>query len=456
MFQNIIPKEVKGKYRNLKNYANYILLIIYLCGSWLVYERGMGSPNQALLIDLPDRKAYVFGIIILPNQMYILMSILIISALGLFLVTSVFGRVWCGFSCPHTVFVDLFRKVEHWIFGNHNRRIKLQDKSQRDKQKHKIYLMHFLWIIISFLFAFGWVCYFYGAKELVSDLLNLSVSKNGLLWLCGLTASTYFFAGFFREKMCTQACPYGRFQSAMVDHHTLQVHYNDWRGEPRGSVKSGATGDCIDCNQCVLVCPMGIDIRDGWQMECIGCGLCIDACDDVMHKLGSKTELIAFESTETIMAKQQNKIPTIKFFTSKNLIFASAILATVLLLSYSLINTKSLYYNVRYLSSRETTVLVDGSIRQNLKMELINQTDKPVDIKIRANIPNSEIKLGSDMEYVNAIIINLEPFEEYRSNFFVKYDENDLKNKNFSISMVDLSNKKEYKMDMKAIMNGGK
>lgn len=447
----IIPKEVKGIFRSLKNYFNYILLIIYLGASWLVFERGVSSSNQALFIDLPDRKAYIFGIVILPNQMYLLTGILIVAALGLFLVTSVFGRIWCGFSCPHTVFTDLFRKVENWLFGGRAERLKLQSGNSNSTNLMKLYLMHFLWILISFLFAFGWVCYFYGSRQLVADLFTLSVSQNGMIWLVGLTASTYFFAGFFREKMCTHVCPYGRFQSAMVDNHTLQVHYNDWRGEPRGSVKSGAEGHCIDCNQCVLVCPMDIDIRNGWQMACIGCGLCVDACNEVMEKVNRPKGLIAFESCETIDAKKQGMRPKIKLFTAKNIMFSVIISITVLLLTHSMLASEALNYSVVYAGAQQTTILVDGSMRSNLKLAVTNQTDNYIDIKLKASILHSEIKLGNSMEYVNAIIFTLSPFEEYHENLFVKYRKENMQNNAFFITLVDLANNKEYKLEVQSM-----
>lgn len=444
----IIPKEVEGFYRKCKNHLNYILLFIYLGASWITFEREWGSSNQALLIDLPQRKAYFFGLVILPNQMYLLMGILIISALTLFLITSVFGRLWCGFSCPHTVFTDLFRKVESLCRGQNYNKLKLRFLSESTEKVVKLLIMRVVWALIAFSFAFGWVCYFYGAKELTSDLFNFSVSINGTLWLLGLTASTYFFAGHFREKVCTQICPYGRFQSAMVDNHTLQVHYNDWRGEPKGSVKSGVTGDCIDCYQCVVVCPMGIDIRDGWQMACIGCGLCIDACDNVMEKVARPKGLIAFESSETVEARKNGITPNLKFFTPKNLIFAIAITITFFMLSYSVIGAVNINYNVVYSGGQQVTTLIDGKLRSNLKLSLSNQTGIEKDIQLRTNIQGSEMKLGNDMEYVNTIILTLNPFEEYQQSLFVRYEEDDTKDTNLVIRLIDLSEKKEYKVEM--------
>lgn len=444
----IIPKEVKGFYRKLKNHLNYILLFIYLGSSWITFERGWGSTNQALLIDLPERKAYFFGLVILPNQMYLLMGILIISALALFLATSIFGRLWCGFSCPHTVFTDLFRKVESICRGQNYNKLRLKFFSTQTEKFVKLLIMRALWIFISFSFAYGWVCYFYGARELTSDLLHFSVSINGVGWLLGLTASTYFFAGHFREKVCTHICPYGRFQSAMVDNHTLQVHYNDWRGEPKGSIKSGASGDCIDCYQCVVVCPMGIDIRDGWQMACIGCGLCIDACDNVMEKVKRPKGLIAFESSETVEARKNNIIPKLKFLTAKNLIFTSAIAITFFMLSYSIISAETINYSVIYSGGQQVTTLVDGKLRSNLKLSLSNQTGIERDVQIRTNIQGSEMKLGNNMEYVNTIILTLNPFEEYQQNLFIRYEEIDIKDANLTIRLIDLDSKKEYKIEM--------
>lgn len=447
----IIPKKISGKYRTIKNLLNYILLIIYLGGSWLMWNRGAAAPDQALIVDLPGRKAYAFGLTILPDQMYIMTALLIIAALALFLVTSVFGRLWCGFSCPHTVYTDLFRKVELFVIGDYLAQEKFYQSPNSKQKLFKLLIIKALWTLIAFSFAFGWVCYFYGSHELVADIANFSVSKNGMIWLFSLTASTYFFAGHFQHRVCTYICPYGRFQSAMVDEHTLQVHYNDWRGEPRGSLKSGAKGDCIDCFQCVYVCPMGIDIRNGWQMECIGCGLCIDACDQVMDKVDRPHGLIAFESSDTVVAKEKGKEPIMKYITIKNLLFLICIMVTSSVLMWGILHTHNIRYSVIYAGNPTTTILTDGSIRNNLRLYLRNQTEVERDVQLRASIQGAEMKLGSRMEYVNTIILTLNPYEEYTSNFFIKHEDLSDDAESLIITLIDLNDGKRYKANILSV-----
>jgi cytochrome c oxidase accessory protein FixG len=310
-----------------------------MVGAWISYDRGNGLSSQAVLIDLPQRKAYFFSIIVWPEDLYYLTFLLILAAIGLFIATSLFGRIWCGYTCPHTVMVDLFMMIERIVQGDRNTRIKLDEIPMNGEKLIKKLLTHFLWISVSFLFGFGWVGYFYDVRLLFNDLINFSISKNGLIWLLALTGTTYLFGGFLREKVCTHMCPYGRFQSGLFDSDTILVTYHEWRGEPRG--KEALHGDCIDCKRCVIACPMGIDIRNGLQMPCIGCGLCIDACDDVMKKMNRPLGLIQYTS-ENIAKKLQeswpkqskNKVvlrPKVIFYISIFLLVFCALLASLIM-----------------------------------------------------------------------------------------------------------------------------
>ncbi len=272
--KRLYPQSVKGRFRKLKWLLNALFLSIYLLSPFLRFDRGENAPNQAILIDLPNSKAYFFWIEIWPQEVFYLAGILVVAAVTLFFVTSLFGRIWCGYACFQTVWTDLFIACEKIFQGDRNQRILLDRKNSFEKYWRKA-ATHISWIIISLITGHGFVMYFNDAITLPQNI-NFGV----LGWIIGIAAATYVMAGFAREHVCTYMCPYSRFQSAMFDNNTLIISYDQKRGEPRGKWdgdSSKKVGHCIDCKQCVVVCPTGIDIRNGLQMECIACGLCIGA-----------------------------------------------------------------------------------------------------------------------------------------------------------------------------------
>lgn len=298
--KHIHPRDIWGRYRKLKWLAMAVLLAIYYFAPWLRWDRGPHAPDQAILIDMPARRAYFFFIEIWPQEVFYITGILILAAIGLFFVTSMLGRVWCGYACPQTVWTDLFVKVEHFIQGDRNARIKLEQGPWNFNKIWRKGLTHLVWLLIGLCTGGAWVFYFNDAPTLADQIMNFQVPWSVGGWILGLTVSTYIMAGFAREQVCTYMCPYARFQSAMFDVDTLIIGYDAQRGEPRGSHKQGDSwegrGHCIDCNQCVVVCPTGIDIRDGLQMACIACGLCVDACNGVMDKVGLPRGLIRYDT----------------------------------------------------------------------------------------------------------------------------------------------------------------
>jgi cytochrome c oxidase accessory protein FixG len=295
----IFPRRVSGSFRNLKWIILIVTLGIYYVVPWIRWDRGPDLPNQAVLLDMANRRFYFFWIDIWSHEFYFVAGLLIMAGLGLFLFTSALGRVWCGYACPQTVWTDLFILVERWVEGDRNARLRLHRQKKLDFRKVRLRLTKWtLWLLISVATGGAWVFYFADAPTLFVDLFTGQAASVAYITVAVLTATTFAFGGFAREQICIYACPWPRIQGAMMDEDTLTVAYRPWRGEPRKhseAEKAGEPmGDCIDCMACVNVCPMGIDIRDGQQLECITCALCIDACDDIMEKIGKPRGLIDY------------------------------------------------------------------------------------------------------------------------------------------------------------------
>ncbi|TBX28620.1 cytochrome c oxidase accessory protein CcoG [Nioella sediminis] len=294
----VFPKRVSGNFRNLKWIIMIVTLGIYYLTPWIRWDRGPSLPDQAVLLDLANRRFFFFWIEIWPHEFYFVAGLLIMAGLGLFLFTSALGRVWCGYACPQTVWTDLFYTVERWIEGDRNARLRLW-KAKWDGRKIRLRVFKYIsWFLIAVATGGAWVFYFTDAPTLLVDLVTLQAPYVAYVTIGILTFTTFVFGGFMREQVCIYMCPWPRIQAAMMDEDSLTVAYREWRGEPRGKHRKGADadqlGDCIDCMACVNVCPVGIDIRDGQQLECITCALCIDACDDIMAKIGKPRGLIDY------------------------------------------------------------------------------------------------------------------------------------------------------------------
>lgn len=373
--KKIYPKRVWGKYRELKWWAMIITLGIYYLAPFIRWDRGPNAPDQAILIDLEARRAYWFFIEIWPQEVYYLTGILILAAIALFFATSVLGRVWCGYFCPQTVWTDLFVWVERIVQGDRNARMKLDKSSLSMEKVWKKSLTHFIWLIISLLTAGAFVFYFNDAPDLWNDILNASVSNTVLIFVASLTFSTYLMAGYAREQVCTYMCPYARFQSAMFDNDTLLIGYNEDRGETRGKYKKGSSwegrGHCIDCTKCVQVCPVGIDIRDGLQMECIACGLCADACDEVMEKVGLPPKLIGYYSSRSL---HEGPKAQVHFVRPRTIYYSLIITFVTAIMLYNLITRAPLELHVLHDRNPLFVKLSDGHIRNGYDIKILNKT----------------------------------------------------------------------------------
>ncbi len=306
--KTIHNKRIDGPFRRFKWLVMLVTLAIYYITPWIRWDRGPYAPDQAVLIDLAHRRFYMFDIEIWPHEFYFVAGMLIMAGIGLFLVTSAVGRAWCGYACPQTVWTDLFQHIDRFIDGDRNARARLDKapwgpaKIARRSGKWLVYL------VISLLTGGAWILYFADAPTLTREFLALDAAPVAYATVAILTGTTFWLGGFMREQVCIYMCPWPRIQTAMLDEQSLIVTYKDWRGEQRGSLKKAAKnpdayGDCIDCLQCVAVCPTGIDIREGQQIGCITCGLCIDACDKVMAEVGRPRGLIDYATLDQCKAE---------------------------------------------------------------------------------------------------------------------------------------------------------
>ena len=298
--KKVYPKRVEGQFRRLKWIIMAITLGIYYLTPWIRWDRGVHAPDQAVLIDMANRRFYFFFIEIWPQEFFFVAGLLVMAGVGLFLITSVVGRAWCGYACPQTVWTDLFLWVEGAVEGDRNARMKLDASPWSSDKLRKRIVKHAAWLIISGATGGAWIFYFAEAPTLMVNFLTFQAPFIAYATVAVLTFTTYTLGALMREQVCVYMCPWPRIQAAMLDEDSLVVTSNDWRGEPRarGAKKAAAAGvaagDCVDCNACVAVCPTGIDIRNGQQLECITCALCIDACDQVMDKLGREKGLISY------------------------------------------------------------------------------------------------------------------------------------------------------------------
>jgi len=467
----IFPRRVTGVFRRFKWAILIVTLGIYYLMPWIRWDRGVNLPDQAVLVDIASRRFYFFWIEIWPHEFYFVTGLLIMAGLGLFLFTSALGRVWCGYTCPQTVWTDLFILVERWIEGDRNARVRLY-KAKWDVRKWRLRLTKWtVWLAISVATGGAWVFYFADAPTLLVNLFTLTAHPVAYGTIAVLTATTFVFGGFMREQICIYICPWPRIQAAMMDPDTLTVAYREWRGEPRGkgnvrkrdqatiekaereaqaagpgTVRYKATpypnpalqiggkpqvaaqeeehGDCIDCMACVNVCPMGIDIRDGQQMECITCALCIDACDDVMDKIGKPRGLIDYMALSDETAERAGKPPKAIW---RHILRPRTIIYTVMWASigvglvYALFIRSDIELTVSPVRNPTYVVQSDGSIRNIYDVRLRNKlgedrlihlsltSDKTLRIELQGRDDQLNVLVPADTTILQRVYISARP-----------------------------------------------
>ena len=376
--RKIYPRLAHGRFRLAKWVVMAITLGIYYALPWLRWDRGPTLPDQAVLMDFANGRLFFFFIEIWPQELYFVTGLLVISALALFLVTAVAGRVWCGYACPQTVWTDLMIAVERLWQGDRNARIRLDKEPWGPSKIFKKTMTHLSWMLIGLLTGGALVFYFRDAPTLGAELLTGTAPLIAYLFLGIFTATTYLLGGIAREQVCIYMCPWPRIQGAMIDRHTLLVSYRQERGEPRGPLRKSqgweGRGDCIDCKACVVVCPMGIDIRDGAQMECIQCALCIDACDEVMEKVHKPRGLIAYDT----IAKQEAaaaglKHEPLQLIRSRTVLYTALITIACLVMAFGMAMRTTLEVNVLRDRGVLFVPLSDGGVRNGFTIKVLNK-----------------------------------------------------------------------------------
>jgi cytochrome c oxidase accessory protein FixG len=374
--RKVHPRAATGRFRTLKTRVSILLLTLYFVAPWVRWHRGPGAADQAILLDMSGRRGYFFGIEIWPQEVYYLTGLLVLGAIGLFLATALFGRVWCGFTCIQTVFTDLFVAVERAVEGDRNARIRLDAAPWTAAKLGRKAVKNAIWLCIALLTSWTWLIYFSDAFASTRDLFAGKTSGWMLSMWGVFTASTFLFAGYAREQVCIYMCPWPRFQSAMFDEDSLIVTYESWRGEPRGKApKDGdfaGRGDCIDCGLCVQVCPTGIDIRNGSQLACIGCALCIDACNGVMAKIGRPANLISYDSVTNQVARARGQPTRRRLIRPRTLIYAGVLAAVALGLVSVLATRARESVSIQHERSPLYVRLSDGSVRNGYTVKIQN------------------------------------------------------------------------------------
>jgi len=394
----VYPKSVRGPVRRFKWAVLAFCLAVYYLLPWLRWSRAPNQPDQAVLLDLWHERFYFFNLEFWPQDIYYLTGLLIMGAVGLFLVTSLVGRVWCGYTCPQTVWTDLFMWIERVIEGDRNERMKRDAGPITADVVWRKSLKHVLWLGIAFWTGGAWIMYYVDAPTVTVEFWTGTASKEVYFFTFLFTATTYLLAGWAREQVCTYMCPWPRFQSAMLDEQSLTVTYQAWRGEPRtrgkrteaapaaasgaAVARGGQVGDCVDCGACVTACPTGIDIRDGIQLECINCGLCIDACNHVMQKTGKPGWLITWDTLADQAAKAAGTHAGFRFFRPRTIIYLSALCLAAVVMVVALAMRPTIDLSVQHDRAPLFVKLVDGSLRNGYTIKVSNKAQVPVTFEL--------------------------------------------------------------------------
>ncbi|MFV0279928.1 MAG: cytochrome c oxidase accessory protein CcoG [Rhodoblastus sp.] len=383
--KQIYPQSVNGVFRRIKWAILIFTLGVYYILPFVRWDRGPGAPNQAVLVDLERNRFYFFFIEIWPQEVYYITGLLILAALALFLTNALAGRVWCGYLCPQTVWTDLYLMIERLAEGDRRERMRKDAGGWNVQRVAEKIIKHSLWLAIAWWTGGAWVLYFNDAPTLVRQLATFDAPAIAYIWIGILTATTYVLAGFMREQVCLYMCPWPRIQAALTDENALNVTYRYDRGEPRMSVKKAKAaraqgelaGDCVDCEQCVAVCPTGVDIRQGLNMGCIQCGLCIDACDNVMRKIGRPERLISYDTDINIKRRQQGLPNIYRPIRVRTVLYVALIALIGGLMAFKLLTRADAGLAVIHDRNPLYVTLSSGEIRNGFTVRFSNMASRP-------------------------------------------------------------------------------
>lgn len=374
--KKIYPRTVQGIFAQWRWFFVALTQLVFYGMPWLEWGQ-----RQMVLFDLNARRFYMFGWVLYPQDFIYLTALLVICALSLFLFTAVAGRLWCGFACPQTVYSEIFMWIERKVEGNRTARMQLDESDFSLEKLVKKWYKHFLWITVAMWTGFTFVGYFTPIRSLVMEFFKTQMSSWEVFWVFFYALATYFNAGFLREQVCKYMCPYARFQSAMFDHDTLIVTYDQMCGEPRGARSRhdehvANLGDCVDCTLCVQVCPTGIDIRQGLQYECIGCAACVDVCDGVMKKMGYPLGLIRFSTQNALANAWSSSQIWQRVRRPRVLIYTLLLLFIVCVFLISLALRTPLRVDVLHDRNSLARISEDGQIQNVYRLQLMNATEQ--------------------------------------------------------------------------------
>ncbi len=384
--QQIYARSVKGWFNTWRWVMVWLTQLLFYGLPWLQWEG-----RQALLFDLGTRRFHFFAVTFTPHDFIYLALLLVISALSLFLFTAVAGRLWCGYTCPQTVYTEIFSWVELRVEGDRNQRMR-RDRGPRDV--HWLWrkgVKHGVWLAIGLWTGFTFVGYFTPIRTLGHEIATLGIGPWEAFWVLFYGLATYGNAGWLREKVCKYMCPYARFQGVMFDRDTLSVTYDATRGEPRGSRSRQADpaelglGDCIDCKLCVHVCPTGIDIRDGLQYECIGCAACIDACNDVMDRMNYPRGLILYGTESGLSPRHTGRQLLRRVFRPRVLVYTAILWALIAVFVGGLLQHVPLRAEALRDRTIMTRIVEDGALENVYQLHITNTAGTPVTADIRVS-----------------------------------------------------------------------
>ncbi|MFA5949689.1 MAG: cytochrome c oxidase accessory protein CcoG [Hyphomicrobium sp.] len=392
----IYPRLASGTFRHLKWVVMAVTLSIYYLLPWIRWERGPNLPDQAFLLDFANQRLFFGPLEIWAQEFYFVIGLLVVSALGLFLVTSIAGRMWCGYTCPQTVWTDLMIAVERFWQGDRNARMRLDKEPWSARKVWLKAATHASWMLIGVATGGALVFYFRDAPTLAQELLDGTAPSVAYAFIGIFAGSTYLLGGIAREQVCIYMCPWPRIQGAMLDHDSLLIAYRDSRGEPRAPHKKGDSwdgrGDCIDCKACVAVCPMGIDIRDGAQLECIQCALCIDACDEIMAKVGRPTQLIAYSTIRNIEEPKAHPREGWRIVRMRTMLYAGIMTITGALMAWAISNRSTLEVTVLPDRNPLYVMLSDGGVSNGYTVKILNKLHDVRQFELKAEgLPEAKV-----------------------------------------------------------------